>query len=125
MDTTGKHLIVEYWGCPREALLDQDTLQMILVGAARVVDATVVDSVVREFPGGGLSGVVVLEGSHFSIHTWPEAGYAAADFYVCGNCDPWKAHIMIKNGLGAQREHTLLIERGLSEFHPSFDIIQS
>ena len=36
----------------------------------------------------GVTGVVVIEESHFSLHTWPESGYAAVDFYTCGDCRP-------------------------------------
>jgi S-adenosylmethionine decarboxylase len=39
-------------------------------------------------PNGGVSGVAVLAESHISIHSWPEAGYAALDVFMCGSCDP-------------------------------------
>jgi S-adenosylmethionine decarboxylase len=32
--------------------------------------------------------VAVLAESHISIHSWPEAGYAALDVFMCGSCDP-------------------------------------
>ena len=39
-------------------------------------------------PNGGVSGVAVLAESHISIHTWPEASYAAIDIFMCGNAKP-------------------------------------
>ena len=38
----------------------------------------------RTFPGGGVSGVVILKESHITVHTWPEIGYAAWDVFACG-----------------------------------------
>lgn len=32
----------------------------------------------------GVSGMVVISESHFSIHTWPEYDYCAIDIFVCG-----------------------------------------
>jgi S-adenosylmethionine decarboxylase len=35
-----------------------------------------------------VSGVAVLAESHISIHSWPEAGYAALDVFMRGKTDP-------------------------------------
>jgi S-adenosylmethionine decarboxylase len=39
-------------------------------------------------PSGGVAGVAVLAESHITIHSWPEAGYAALDVFMCGNTKP-------------------------------------
>ena len=39
-------------------------------------------------PNGGVSGVAVLAESHISIHSWPEANYAALDVFMCGDANP-------------------------------------
>jgi S-adenosylmethionine decarboxylase len=39
-------------------------------------------------PNGGVSGVAVLAESHISIHSWPEANYAAVDIFMCGKATP-------------------------------------
>ena len=39
-------------------------------------------------PNGGISGVAVLSESHISVHTWPEANYAAFDVFMCGEAQP-------------------------------------
>jgi hypothetical protein len=36
----------------------------------------------------GVTGVLLLAESHISIHTWPEAGFAAVDIFMCGECAP-------------------------------------
>jgi S-adenosylmethionine decarboxylase len=34
----------------------------------------------------GLTAMALLAESHISIHTWPERGLAAIDFFTCGSC---------------------------------------
>ncbi|HSG99438.1 MAG TPA: adenosylmethionine decarboxylase, partial [candidate division Zixibacteria bacterium] len=52
--------------------------------------------------------------SHISIHTWPEYGYAAVDFFTCGErVDPHRACEYLKNALGAGAAHTTELARGI------------
>lgn len=44
---------------------------------------TKVSSDFHQFKPLGVSGVVVLAESHFTVHTWPEENYAAIDLFVC------------------------------------------
>lgn len=39
----------------------------------------------HEFPGGGISGLVLLSESHAAIHTWPELKRAWVELATCGN----------------------------------------
>ncbi len=32
-----------------------------------------------------MSGVIIIEESHYTIHTWPENGYAAVDLFYCSD----------------------------------------
>ena len=61
----------------------------------------------------GVTGVVVIEESHLALQNWPECGYAAIDFYTCGDCVPERAAEILRVGLGAERVETLLVRRGL------------
>ena len=47
-----------------------------------------VNSDVRGFDNGGISGVAVLAESHISVHTWPERQFAAFDIFMCGDAKP-------------------------------------
>jgi S-adenosylmethionine/arginine decarboxylase-like enzyme len=46
---------------------------------------TVLASIQHQFPGGGMTGLVVIAESHAAIHTWPEHGYAWAELATCGD----------------------------------------
>lgn len=114
MDTRGQHLLAEYYGCPTSILNDEGAIRALLQHAARAAGATVVATVFHRFAPQGVSGVVVVEESHLSIHTWPEAGYAAVDFFTCGECFPEQAHAALVEGLRPERSEILNVERGLS-----------
>ena len=81
--------------------------------AAEAAGATVVADVFHRYRPQGVTGVVVIEESHLSVHTWPEHGYAAVDFYTCGGCKPELAAEVLAKGVEAQRVNHLLVHRGL------------
>lgn len=113
MDTFGRHLLVELHGCSTDKLDDKQTIEALMTKAARDAGATVVGTLFHTFAPQGVSGVVVVEESHLSIHTWPEHGYAAVDMFTCGECQPERARDVLARGLDADRAEILLVERGL------------
>ena len=114
VDTNGIHLLLDYWGCEPEILGDTERIEDLMHKAAEATGAVVIDSMFKRFDPQGVSGVVVIKESHLSIHTWPERGYAAVDVFTCGReCQPTKAHPVIKKALGSFRYEGLTILRGL------------
>jgi len=114
MNKLGRHLLVEFTGCDRAKLNDLNAIRTILMEAARKAGATVVNSTFHEYNPHGLSGVVVIAESHMSIHTWPEYGYAAVDFFTCGErVDPWKACWHVKEQLACNDMYTREMARGI------------
>lgn len=86
----GTHLLIDLWGASN--LDDIDLIEHALRRGADAAGATILHCHLHHFePNGGVSGVLVLAESHISIHTWPEASYAALDVFMCGDCDPHKA----------------------------------
>ncbi len=112
IDTTSHHLMAEYWDCSAATLNDAAAIEEMMRDAARAAGATIVTTVFHEFAPQGVTGVVVVEESHLSIHTWPEAGYAAVDFFTCGAADPRLAHDVLAHAFGAKRWQLALVERG-------------
>lgn len=113
MNTRGQHLLAEYTGCSLEVLDDLKRIESLMNEAARAARTKVVASVFQPFHPQGVSGVVVIEESHLSIHTWPEHGYASVDFFTCGQGLPIRAHEVIRDGLKAERSELMLVDRGL------------
>ena len=85
LDTLGRHVIVEMWGCCKDTIDNVEVVKEILVKATESVKATLVDVVCHRFSPHGVTGVDILAESHIAVHTWPEHGYAAADIFICGS----------------------------------------
>ena len=79
----GYHILADLWGCPSIYLDDISTLEEILLNAARKVGFNVVGKSFYQFKPKGATGVVLLEFSHISVHTWPEYEFIALDIYSC------------------------------------------
>ena len=114
METLGTHVLCELSGCDADALTDVEGVEEILTEAALKANATVLKTAFHRFQPHGVSGVVVIAESHLSIHTWPETGYAAMDFYTCGaHTDPWAACEYAAQKLGARAMRTTEVKRGI------------
>ncbi|QDG53571.1 adenosylmethionine decarboxylase [Persicimonas caeni] len=122
MQTFGRHLLMEYQGCDREILDNPEQLEQLMRSAAEAAQATVVAAVFHSFTPCGTSGVLVLQESHLSIHTWPEVGYAAMDFYTCGECDPFAGHLVMCEGLRPEIHEIMDVDRGNIDRPHSLDI---
>ncbi len=84
INSIGKHWHLELYGCDVKKIEKTEFVQASLREAAHQSGATIVNENFHQFSPFGVSGVVVIEESHFTIHTWPEYGYAAVDFFTCG-----------------------------------------
>ncbi len=122
--TTSQHLLCEYWGCDASALDDCAALEGLLRRAAEAAGATPVRVVFHRLSPQGVSGVVVLEESHFCIHTWPERAYAAADFFTCGQCQPERGHELLARALGAGRVEVMDLGRGHGPEWPGIRVVR-
>jgi S-adenosylmethionine decarboxylase len=124
MDTRAKHLLAELHGCRPDLLDDPERLEALMLRAAARAGAQVVGELSHRYAPHGVTCVLLLAESHFSLHTWPEAGYAAADFYTCGSLLPELALELLRDGLSATRYDLLSVERGRSQA-PPFKILGS
>lgn len=116
MKSLGTHIVCELSGCDPATLTDVDAVRDMMTGAALAARATVMEVAFHRFDPQGVSGVVVLAESHISIHTWPELGYAAMDFYTCGeHTDPWLACEYAAKALRAQSMITSEVKRGVRQ----------
>lgn len=118
MKILGRHLIVEYAECNCELLNNIELLEQYMNESVRKAGATIVSSRFHNYNPQGVSGVVVIAESHLSIHTWPEYGYAAVDFFTCGDdVDPYKAFEYMKKMLGSKTASIKELKRGIPSDH--------
>ena len=81
----GRHITIEYYDCAPDVLLDKDGVESILLKAAGESGATIISSSFHQFEPQGVSGVVIIAESHFTVHAWPEHNYAAVDIFTCAD----------------------------------------
>jgi S-adenosylmethionine decarboxylase len=81
----GRHITIEYYDCAPDVLLDKERVESMLLKAARESGATIISSSFHQFEPQGVSGVVIIAESHFTVHAWPEHNYAAVDIFTCAD----------------------------------------
>lgn len=110
----GSHLLVELFGCDQASLELENTVGKAMRDAAVESEATVVSESFHEFKPYGVSGAVIIQESHYTIHTWPEHGYAAVDLFYCGGTvQVHKAIEVLRERFQPTRIKFLVVRRGL------------
>jgi S-adenosylmethionine decarboxylase len=108
----GQHLLADLDGIDAARLCDPVAIESLLRQAAAHAGATVLQGHFHHFgPQQGVTGVLLLAESHLSIHTWPEARFAALDIFLCGALQVEQALEIIVAGLQPEQLHRQLIER--------------
>jgi len=112
--TLGTHILMEMFGCDPEMLKDKDKIERVMNESAVKSRAKIVKTFFHQFKPFGVSGVVVIEESHYTIHTWPEYSYAAIDFFYCSeDVMIEKAIEVLKGALKPSSFNLVEIKRGV------------
>ncbi|HEU5273748.1 MAG TPA: adenosylmethionine decarboxylase [Xanthobacteraceae bacterium] len=106
----GVHLIIDLHGARR--LNDIEHIESVLRRCADAAGATLLHVHLHRFQPDGVSGVAVLAESHIAIHTWPEAGYAALDVFMCGRTEPDRCVPILRTAFAAKRVDVNELLRG-------------
>ena len=118
-EALGIHLLIEMYGCDPHTLKGVDYVGKVMERAAKESKAKVVEIFFHQFLPYGVSGVVVIEESHYTIHTWPEERYAAIDLFYCDpKVDVDRAIEVLKESFKPQHVTIMEVKRGvLPEVH--------
>lgn len=112
METRGTHVLADFWGC-KVNLDDISLVQDHMTRAVFESGATLLRVFSHKFYPQGLSVLMAISESHFSVHTWPEEGYAALDIYTCGErCMPDKALLHLKSAFCPSKVDFMSVHRG-------------
>ncbi|WP_354109842.1 adenosylmethionine decarboxylase [Bradyrhizobium sp. S3.12.5] len=113
LSTGATHILIELWGAKN--LDDPAIAEDAIRKAIRATSATLLHLHVHKFcPGHGVSAIALLAESHITLHTWPERSYAAADVFVCGDCDPASAVPILVQAFQPERSDVRSFRRGAS-----------
>src|SRR5262245_27851271 len=108
----GVHLLVDLHGA--KGLDDIDLIEATLRRCVDAAGATLLHIHLHHFQPNGVSGVAVLAESHISIHTWPDAGYAALDVFMCGKANPDRCIPVLREAFAAAKVEVNELLRGQS-----------
>jgi len=112
--TLGLHILADLYGVDFEKIDHVEDVRALLEGAVKYANLSKLSSHFHQFHPHGATGVILLEESHISIHTWPEHGYAAIDVYTCGGKEKtFKAMEYILKVLKPKRVDEKVAERGV------------
>ena len=114
MKALGSHLILELHSCPAALLDDPQHVASVMTAAVQASGATMIQPFFHQFAPQGVSGVIIISESHFTIHTWPEYGYAAVDVFTCGDViDMDVAAETLREGFEAGSLQKMMLSRGM------------
>jgi len=117
MNYLGNHLLIELYDCDTNSINDVRKIEKLLLKSVKISGATALNSTFHKFSPHGVSGIVVISESHFSIHTWPEYGYCALDIFTCGTeIKSEKALDFLKKELGVGSISVTEVKRGILDF---------
>jgi S-adenosylmethionine decarboxylase proenzyme len=104
-----KHLIGRVSGAQVEYV---NQLEPLMVQIAEECNLTVVNKAFHQFEPVGVTGVLVLSESHFSVHTYPEREDLYLDIFCCSESfDPEIAGRIIMRVFGATHAEWQVVTR--------------
>ena len=106
-------LIADLYGCS-QMIDDVEAVKKAAHMAIEFVGAQIVEECVHEFEPIGVTYFAVISTSHFSIHTWPEYGYAAIDIFSCRDEVVDGISEKLKELFEAERIELHLVERKIN-----------
>ena len=109
-----KQLVVDLYGCG-EVIDDPEGIREIAHKAIRFVGAEIVEECIHEFEPIGVTYFAVITTSHFSVHTWPEYGYAAVDVFSCSDTVAEGISDMLQKLFAAGEVKLTWIDRAISK----------
>ncbi len=109
-----KQLIADLYGCG-EILDDPERIRKAAREAIRFVGADIVEECMHEFEPIGVTYFAVITTSHFSIHTWPEHGYAAVDIFSCTDSVAEGISAKLQQLFGAEKICVQTVERRIGQ----------
>ncbi|HUF25610.1 MAG TPA: S-adenosylmethionine decarboxylase [Gemmatimonadaceae bacterium] len=70
---TFSHIVADFVGVPAAQLMDASLISGLLVAAAGAAGLPVIGApIVRPRHGGGVAAILLLDGCHVAVHTFPE-----------------------------------------------------
>lgn len=107
------HMVYDVWLQNPNTLKYVSPLREIITDAANKGGAHIIYSKWHQFDPWGVTGFLLLQESHISIHTWPEEqSFAAIDIFPCGSMDNDLIIKILREKLNPVNEKLTRLTRG-------------
>ena len=109
---SGCEWIVEAHECDPACLSDSETLSALFARLIREMDLHPVgDARWHQFPGGGITGLALLQESHIACHTFPEYRSLCLNVFCCRPRPEWDFQAYFRREFGAGSVEVRRLER--------------
>ncbi|PHM72971.1 S-adenosylmethionine decarboxylase proenzyme [Xenorhabdus sp. KJ12.1] len=109
----GTHIIIEMKNCESDKLKCISTIENMMVDISRKCEFDVINYHFHQSESRGISGAMILAGSHFAIHTWPKYSYAALDLLIYSDFNHQDTLIrQLQSQLNSQEYECKILQRG-------------
>lgn len=119
----GTHITWDVYNCNEESLSFIPKVKLVLNAIVEELQLSKVNESFKQFEPIGVTGFILLEESHVSIHTWPEHLFAAVDIFSCKPFDAKKIQELLMTSFGSDKVVIKAIERGEEISVISSDVI--
>lgn len=109
---SGCEWIIEAHGCEAARLADGETLRRLFEDLIAQMDLHPVDeSQWHQFPGGGITGLALLQESHIACHTFPEHRSLCLNVFCCKPRPEWDFSSYLRSRFDAVEVKIRRLER--------------
>ena len=116
MSPIGHHYLWDVFGCDALKISYSNNSEKLLEDIVAATNLTIIGKKFNQFAPHGVTGILLLEESHLSIHTWPEHNYAAIDLFSCVELNGLSnIESLITGALNADTIEFKKINRGLAK----------
>jgi S-adenosylmethionine decarboxylase len=106
-------LVADLIGVPPSQLRDASLIQGLLIACAGAAGLSAIGApMVRQLPNDGIAGLMLLEGCHVAVHTFPDRELLMLDVLLLSTHDPGKALDVFKRRLSAREIRSEVRARG-------------
>jgi S-adenosylmethionine/arginine decarboxylase-like enzyme len=108
-----RHVAADFVGVPYSQLTDSAMLSGLLIASAGAAGFTAIGApVVHRLPSDGVAAVLVLDGCHVTVHTFPDRELLLLDILALSTHEPRKALDVFARRLTARAVHSEVRDRG-------------
>lgn len=105
-----KHILLDLYDCDFDLINSVEFVESALTKAVGISGCEILNKYFHKFSPQGVTGIICVCESHFSIHTWPEHNYCAIDIFCCKDKTE-KSIEFLKKSFKAKKTKTRIMER--------------